>query len=91
MWPFEQILTEARPLMRNQLILDFHIHRVPIHPIMADLGEFLETKLSCAAGGLVMGEDQLVQSLKNLDNWSLKPECFDRHPQFRSSYQQYVV
>ncbi|CEL09173.1 hypothetical protein ASPCAL12313 [Aspergillus calidoustus] len=79
------------PLMRNQLILDFHIHRVPIHPIMADLGEFLETKLSCAAGGLCMGEDQLVQSLKDLKNWSLKPGFFERHPQFRNSYQQYVV
>ncbi|KAL3444244.1 hypothetical protein BJX65DRAFT_311023 [Aspergillus insuetus] len=84
-------LTEARPLLRNQLILDFHIHRVPIHPIMADLGEFLETKLSCAAGGLGMGEDQLVQSLKDLKNWSLKPGFFDRHPQFRNAYQQYLV
>ncbi|KAI9040203.1 uncharacterized protein KD926_008527 [Aspergillus affinis] len=81
----------ARPLLRNQLILDFHIHKVPIHPIMADLGEFLETKLSCVAGGLALGEEQLVQSLKDLRNWSLKPGFFDRHPQFRDAYRQYAV
>ncbi|KAL3455505.1 hypothetical protein BJX64DRAFT_272285 [Aspergillus heterothallicus] len=79
------------PLMRNQLILDFHIHRLPIHPIMADLGEFLETKLSCAAGGLAMGEEQLVQALNDLKNWRLKPGFFERHPQFRDAYRQYAV
>ncbi|KAL2858527.1 hypothetical protein BJY01DRAFT_241856 [Aspergillus pseudoustus] len=101
----KQYLEPMRRLRRNEeyfacywliatlirLILDFHIHRVPIHPIMADLGEFLETNLSSAAGGLAMGEDQLVQSLKELKNWSLKPGFFDRHPQFREAYRQYAL